>query len=168
MTDSPERHTDRTGTDRRPTWEWTELTDGVEIRFLGRAAAEVEPGELAQLLDPPPDAVSRLVQVHSDRVVEATPGVAGEGDALVSRASDLALAVATADCVPVLLAGPDAIAAIHAGWRGLVADVIARTLERLPNAGRLSAWIGPAIGACCYEVSSEVAERVAAASTSEI
>ncbi len=172
MTDSPEPPTHRTGTDRaadrRPAWVWAELTDGLEIRFFGRAPLEVDPSELARLLDPTPDAISRLVQVHSDQVVEATPGVAGEGDALVSTASELALAVATADCVPLLLAGPDAIAAVHAGWRGLVAGVIDRTLDRLPNPHHLRAWIGPAIGACCYEVSSQVAERVAAASTPEI
>ena len=71
--------------------------------------------------------------------------------------------------MPVLLAAPGGLVAIHAGWRGLAAGVIPRTVERLaaalgsePAAWR--AWIGPAIGACCYEVGEEVAAAVAAAS----
>jgi YfiH family protein len=68
--------------------------------------------------------------------------------------------VVTADCVPVLLAGPQGLAAVHAGWRGLVGGVIPATLERM--GGAETAWIGPAIGPCCYEVGEEVAEQVAA------
>ena len=42
----------------------------------------------------------------------------------------LALSVVTADCVPVLIAGPEGIAAVHAGWRGIAGGIIAATLER--------------------------------------
>jgi len=65
----------------------------------------------------------------------------------------------------VLLAGKESLAAVHAGWRGLVAGVIPATLETLSEeAETFTAWIGPAIGACCYEVGEEVAQQVVEAS----
>jgi hypothetical protein len=81
----------------------------------------------------------------------------------------LALAIATADCVPVALHDPEgrSLAAVHAGWRGIVAGVAARAVAAL-DAPRLIAWIGPAIGPCCYEVGEEVAEAVASASDSTV
>ena len=99
----------------------------------------------------------------------ARPGFCGEGDALYTEEKGLALSVMTADCVPVLMAGPGGIAAIHAGWRGIVSGIIPATLEKL--AGRPSewtAWIGPSIGVCCYEVGDDVASQVVAASGPEI
>lgn len=128
-----------------------------------------------------------LRQVHSDRVLAAPGDLAdltdpvGEADALVAETPGLALSVVTADCVPVILAGwshaePSrapawTIAAVHAGWRGIVAGVVPRTLETLAARGvrptTIAAWIGPAIGACCYEVSEEVAVRVASVSGAE-
>jgi len=55
-------------------------------------------------------------------------GLQGEGDALISERDGLALCVVTADCVPVLLAGPDGLAAVHAGWRGIAGGVIPAAL----------------------------------------
>ena len=86
-------------------------------------------------------------------------------DALLSRAPKILLAVKTADCVPLLLGDPrtGAIAAIHAGWRGTLARITQRTLERMSSeygtrAEDLRVAIGPAARACCYEVGSEVIE----------
>jgi len=96
-------------------------------------------------------------QVHGARVLEAVEGdgaLIGEGDALIARRRGVAVGVLTADCVPVLLAGPEGVAAVHAGWRGLVAGVIEETLDALPGVER--AWIGPGIRACCYDVGPEV------------
>jgi polyphenol oxidase len=63
------------------------------------------------------------------------------------------------------VAGPEGLAAIHAGWRGIVGGVIPATLEKMKGApGDRTAWVGPAIGACCYEVGEDVAEPVVAAS----
>lgn len=107
-----------------------------------------------------------LKQIHSASMVAARPGANCSGDALVADARSLALAVVTADCVPILLAVPAGrIAAVHAGWRGLAQRILPATLRRLEADQRpVTAWIGPAIGACCYEVSPEVAEEVQAAS----
>ncbi len=109
-----------------------------------------------------------LSQVHSASVHDARPGANGQGDALVTSRRRLAVAVAPADCVPVLLAGDRRIAAVHAGWRGLAGFILQAAVERLADDGELTAWIGPAIGPCCYEVGHDVAREVAGASAPEV
>lgn len=98
-------------------------------------------------------------QVHSAEVVRATePGSHGEADAIFTTRHALPIAVATADCVPVILEGDGFAAVVHAGWRGASSGVVAKTLDALAGAG-LSvsrAAIGPSIGPCCYEVGEEV------------
>lgn len=86
-------------------------------------------------------------------------------DALVTRAPGILLAVKSADCVPVLLgdARTGACAAVHAGWRGTVARILERAIERMSTeygtrASDIRAAIGPAAGGCCYEVGTEVIE----------
>ncbi len=151
---------------------WAARAGTVEVRFVGRGAGGGR-GEILERVEGVGLPVAAARQVHSGRVLEAGPGPCGEGDALWTARRGLALSVITADCVPVLLAAagaqrgasPGPVAAIHAGWRGIEAGVVARTVRALEVApAELSAWIGPAIGACCYEVSDEVAARVAAAS----
>jgi YfiH family protein len=92
-----------------------------------------------------------------------------EGDALVSRVPNLACAVRSADCVPVLLADrrSGAVAAAHAGWRGAVQGVVssaARTLRELCPDADLIAAIGPHISQLHFEVSDDVAEAILSAS----
>jgi polyphenol oxidase len=86
-------------------------------------------------------------------------------DALTTNTTRILLGVKTADCVPVLLADArtGACAAIHAGWRGTVASIVTRTLERMATeygtrVEDVGAAIGPAARACCYEVGHEVIE----------
>jgi hypothetical protein len=88
-----------------------------------------------------------------------------EGDALATRRAGLGLMVLGADCLPVLLWRRDepAVAAAHAGWRGLVAGVLAAAADALGHPERLGAAVGPGIGPCCYPVSAEVRDRFAAA-----
>ena len=141
---------------------WTDRLERIEVRFVGRG-----PGDrmAAAAAAGAPRDIAWCRQIHSARVLPAAAGGCGEGDALVTPRPDLALSVVTADCVPVLLAGDGELASIHAGWRGIAAGIVAATLERLATpAGGLTAWLGPAIGPCCYEVGEEVAERVGAAS----
>ena len=111
-------------------------------------------------------------QVHGGEVgvvdVATPPGAElRDVDAAVTAEPGRVLVVLTADCVPVLVAGAGAVAVMHAGWRGLVADVAGRTVDALVARGedpaRLAVAVGPAIGACCYEVGDEVADLVAAA-----
>ncbi len=106
-------------------------------------------------------------QVHGDKVESATLGEAFDcnrkADAIVTTDSGTVAAVRTADCVPVLLATADghAVAAVHAGWRGVVGGVVMRASERLRVAGRqdlpLVAAIGPSISFDAFEVGPEVA-----------
>ncbi len=86
------------------------------------------------------------------------------GDGLVTSRIGLALVVLGADCLPILLWHRDgtAVAAAHAGWRGLVGGVIERTVEALGDPARSAAAIGPAIGPARYRVGADVRERFAA------
>ncbi|MBX5495566.1 MAG: peptidoglycan editing factor PgeF [Bryobacteraceae bacterium] len=112
--------------------------------------------------DPHPSPFT-LKQIHSSLVLKA--GEAPEGDALVSNLEGEAIAVRTADCVPLLMADPRTrtVAAVHAGWRGTVSRIAVCAVDRLAadygvDPGDLVVAIGPAIGGCCYEVGPEVAE----------
>ena len=90
-----------------------------------------------------------------------TAGPAASGDGLVSRTPNLALLALAADCVPFALADPvnRVIAIGHAGWRGVLANVMEATIESFVSEGgeleRTQAVIGPAICARCYEVPAE-------------
>jgi len=111
----------------------------------------------------PPEHAAAARQVHGSDVLRAgTAGNCGEGDALVTDVPGLWVGVRTADCVPILLADQRSrrVAAVHAGWRGTVAQVVVKALEEL-GASPVDVWaaIGPAIGRCCYEVGSEVARE---------
>jgi len=99
-----------------------------------------------------------LEQVHGNRVIKVNQLTQLEqADASYSEEVGVVCAVMTADCLPVLLATSegDKIAAIHAGWRGLLAGVIRQTVNAL-DATNIIAWLGPAIGPDCFEVGCEV------------
>lgn len=106
-----------------------------------------------------------LRQVHGARVVVVDrPGAAVgiEADAAVSTCEGVALAVLTADCAAVALASPEGVVGIaHAGWRGLLADVVAATVDAMAQLGatRLEAALGPCIRPGCYEFSPGDLER---------
>jgi YfiH family protein len=115
-------------------------------------------------------------QVHGAdaRVVnelsEAKPAEDARGDsiycdAIVSKADGVLAGVKTADCVPILIGDPatGAFAAVHAGWRGTLAEIATRTLIRMKEQygtlpGDVVIAIGPAAGCCCYEVGTDVIE----------
>lgn len=120
---------------------------------------------------PVPEGLVRPRQVHGVAVArgEQCRGPAPpEADAVVSAEPGLPVAVVTADCVPVLLAAADgsAVAAVHAGWRGLAAGVLETGVAALAELsggppGGFVAGIGPHIGRCCYEVDAPVLEALA-------
>lgn len=85
-------------------------------------------------------------------------------DACISRTPSAACAVLTADCLPILLCtkSGDAVAAVHAGWRGLLAGVIEACVLKLAPSDAVIAYIGPAIGAAAFEVGPEVRDALLA------
>ena len=107
-----------------------------------------------------------MKQVHGDHIIEVSDGTmkeAGEGDGMVTRAKDAYLGVLTADCVPILFVAPQQkiAAAVHAGWRGTLAGIAAKLVQLLGNPygvspDQIEAALGPAIGACCYEIQDDV------------
>jgi YfiH family protein len=112
-----------------------------------------------------------LRQFHSDviHLAAAQCAEAPKADALITSTPGLLLGVQTADCVPILLADTRqrVVAAIHAGWRGTLARIVAKTLGRMTmefgtRPRDVIAALGPAIGRCCYEVGPEVAQAFAA------
>jgi YfiH family protein len=140
----------------------------IRIAFTGRRSSSSRealrptPGENV------PSRVAFLRQSHSARVVRARRGDCGEGDALWTTCRGLALSVVTADCVPIVIANDERIAVLHAGWRGIVAGIIPHAVRALEAKAALTAWAGPAIRGCCYEVGLEVAERIIAVSNDSI
>jgi YfiH family protein len=167
-------------------YRWTEESWGHGLRCVALEAIARHVFTTRQLPLSSPDDLRRLSgavgasdvrmvrQVHGNRVVVVRLGQDGspaeEADALVSDDSRVAIAVRAADCVPLLMADRTrgVVAAVHAGWRGTAAGVAAAALEALgrefgTRPGDVIAAIGPSIGACCYEVRSEVVDAFAAA-----
>ena len=114
---------------------------------------------LQQALDLPCQPVW-LQQVHGTTVVNAaTAGTSPAADAAYSLEAGVVCAVLTADCLPVLLSDTagECVAAIHAGWRGLVAGVVEQAVQATGRSGdALLAWLGPAIGPSAFQVGEEV------------
>ena len=111
----------------------------------------------------------RLHQVHGPTVHDVRRGQPFEsgqpGDALISDDPSRVIAVRVADCVPILIATDDGslVAAVHAGWRGVVANVVTQTVKRMltrcaGTADRLVAAVGPCISEPAFEVGPEVVE----------
>lgn len=113
-----------------------------------------------------PQAPSWLWQVHGNAVVRnpACCAEPPEADAAVADDRSLVLAIQTADCLPVVLARRDgsAIAAAHAGWRGLAAGVIGNVVAALGQPENSVAWLAPCISAPAYEVDAKVRDALVA------
>ena len=175
----------------------TEFLDAPELTRAGVrhgfTLRDVSAARLASHLELGAEGLREAKQVHGAEVVCAGRGPMPEGaeaDALVTAVPGVAVAIKVADCVPLIaVTETGAVAAIHAGWRGLVAGVIPRALDALGAAGAVGAagfvgdagsavtsarrggWrvvIGPHIGACCFEVGSDVARAIAAASDARV
>jgi len=110
-----------------------------------------------------------LNQVHGVEVADLdvpVPASVATADAAVTSDAGRACAIMVADCLPVLFASRDGrrIGAAHAGWRGLAAGVLEKTLAALDvPAADLTAWLGPAISRAHFEVGGEVREAFVAA-----
>ena len=134
-----------------------------------------------RLEDVVPQPIARLNQVHGIEVLTLPPEPADRtpffeaevdlrppADALITDRQATTVAVAVADCLPVLIVDPHVgvVAAVHAGWRGLAAGVIENVVETMATGfgakpANLVVGIGPAIGPCCFEVGPEVLDAFA-------
>ena len=119
-----------------------------------------------------PDDLRQVDQVHGARVVSAASCMSEKreaADAIVADAESgpHVVGVRVADCVPILIGDRriGAVAAIHAGWRGVVAGVVAAALSELAKigSGDYVAAIGPCIGPCCFEVDTSIGDEIARA-----
>lgn len=107
---------------------------------------------------------------HGTRIAIVTaPGQdCGEADGMLTDRPGILLAIATADCAPVLLARHDGVtvAALHVGWRGALAGIVPAFGQLLAQRGeRPGDWraaIGPTAGPCCYEVSADIIDSLRA------
>lgn len=148
------------------------------VRFSGRGQGDMGHGGRA-VVDVEPDVAARrravvdlpwtwLRQVHGAEVVRVrTPGdgAGSRADAAVTTEAGCALAVLTADCAPVALGSPEGVVGVaHAGWRGLLAGVVERTVERMRALGatEVAAALGPCIHRQCYEFGPEHLDRLTA------
>jgi YfiH family protein len=115
-------------------------------------------------------------QVHGTRIERIWRDRAGMGfldpadalpatDGLLTDEAGVAVAVLTADCVPMVLADPASgrLAVVHAGWRGIAAGIVGEALGAFDHPSDVRASIGPAIGPDHYEVGEDVAKAVDAA-----
>ncbi len=123
-----------------------------------------------------PLAISTVHQVHGNGVIAIGIDRRGHGgplgssslgqaDAVMTATEGVAVMTLHADCLPIILADPEvpAVAAIHAGWRGTVADVVGATVEAMTRElgarpERIVALLGPGMRSCCYEVGDEVVD----------
>ena len=121
-----------------------------------------------------------LPQIHSDKIFTVTREMRGQGyfvregiesgDGYVTGERGIVLGIKTADCTPILFEAEKdgkiiAVGAVHAGWRGTVADIAGKCVERLCDEflvepKDIRAAIGPCIHACCYEVSRDIFDAV--------
>jgi hypothetical protein len=118
---------------------------------------------LAAELGFPPARIAQSHQVHEAQVravvseadLQAPPS---DHDAQVTSLAGVACVVRTADCLPIALIAPQAVGAVHAGWRGLALGVVQAAVAELRRLGatEISAAVGPGARVCCYETGEDV------------
>ena len=139
--------------------------------FVGDEAVAVDRNwQIVRESIPAGAVIARLNQVHGATVHQVGRGYDGarlDGDGLVTATPGILLTILTADCVPILMvdAQRGIAAALHAGWRGTLANIAEAGVAAMVALGatrsKIRAALGPSIGACCFEVEQELAARFA-------
>lgn len=143
---------------------------------VGDEAAHVRENlrRLAEAARVTPERLFTVTQVHGDALVHAPCAPETPADALWADTPGTAVGVRTADCLPVLLhdRASGRVAAVHAGWRGVINELTGKTLQRWFELGTrpedVRAALGPCIQQCCFEVDGELPQRFAAAFGAEV
>jgi len=180
---SPSSSADRLAADRGrltrgvPHAFWTDRHGGVSVRPYDTANLATHVGDAPEAVRQNRDQLARtrrlrptdewvwLDQVHGSDVVTVTgPGGRATADAAVTALPGLPLVVLTADCAPIAVVDDRAVGVIHAGWRGLLAGVVAAAVEALRaiGSGRVHAVIGPCIRPAHYEFGADDLATLAA------
>ncbi len=163
-------------------WQWRKwqdlpyltcsLLDSWPHGFLTRHFSPRMPQQLVEVLQPAAKAY-RVKQIHGNRVLKTSilQSLDGtqlqEADGILTQQPQEAVWVASADCVPVLIADPDTrqVAAVHAGWRGTAAKIVPEAIAQFQAQGSVLAQLqivmGPAISGSVYQVSTDVAIELA-------
>jgi polyphenol oxidase len=158
------------------------VSDGIYASLNGGSGSDDVPervrenrGRMADALGVPRERFITCYQVHSPNVVVVTEPWTRENapklDAMVTRQKNLAIAVATADCGPLLFADAEAgvIGAAHAGWKGAFGGVLEATIAAMVGLGahreNITAVLGPMISRSAYEVGPEFVARFVEADT---
>lgn len=141
--------------------------DSLNLALGGEDDPDATAANLARLLADfaPGAALADMRQVHGATVATVDgSGDRPDADGLVTTSPDVVLLVRVADCVPVLLADPDAgvLGVAHAGRPGLAAGVVPATVARMRELGaaEITAWVGPHVCGGCYEVPEAMREEV--------
>ncbi len=107
-------------------------------------------------------------QVHSDEIINKTNKKPSfpTADAIITKEKNIALCLKTADCVPIFLYDEknNVIAAVHSGWRGTALKLVKKVIKKMGHFYKtepedIHAFIGPAIGSCCYKVGKDVIDH---------
>jgi YfiH family protein len=146
------------------------LNLSLSVQDEGRAVRENR-NRWCQALQCQPTRLVIPQQTHGVNILEVDqPGIYADTDALISHCANLYLSIQTADCVPIILYDPGrrAIGLVHAGWRGIIGDISARTVVAMQQhfgtePEQLLTILGPAICRNCYEVGQEIAHQFAKA-----
>lgn len=166
--------------------QWT-FTDGLRVIFgrgpaLGPAAKQARAADVLRILGPGLCAIRWGQQIHGRIIASVAAelghpltGAAcvGRCDGLITSDRGVGVMVWSADCVPVLMAGGNVVAAVHAGWRGAAADIVGAAMNRFRveygiPADQVSAWLGPAISGPAYMVGSEVVDALAEVESTDL
>jgi YfiH family protein len=155
------------------------VSDGLYASLNGGLGSSDDPAHVAENrarmaheLGVAPQNLVSLHQIHSPEAILVEGPWGGErprADGMATNRPDIALAIATADCGPVLFADPHGgvIGACHAGWKGALFGVLEATIARMEELGaeraRIVAVLGPTIGRDNYEVGPDFAARFAEA-----
>ena len=145
---------------------WACFDDRVTAAFSGREFDHQNRSAFLQALQIPDNHLVFVKQVHGDKILCAKKETASlkdqEADGLLTDQPAKALGIFTADCIPAFFYDSEhnAIALTHAGWRGVYAEILKKTVANLAKEfaskpSKIKVALGPAMRACCYEVGEE-------------
>jgi YfiH family protein len=140
--------------------------DSRALAVAAGAAVERQTGRTVPVLYARQEHTHLAFSFSTAEPLPAGPHLVGTCDALLTTEPWAALTVRTADCLPIALSGGGAVAMVHAGWRGLAADVLGTVLARMRSEfgvppAEVRAAIGVGVGPCHYQVGEEVVNALA-------